>query len=158
MPLYGQVVIGAPGAGKSTYCNAMRQFLQALPRPCACVNLGKFTNLLQFNALSDPANDLLPYDCEVDVCRLVNVAEVMDKMRLGPNGALMFAMDYLESKLDWLRDELDRLEAANSRTYLLIDLPGQIELFTHHSAVKTLLSTLTQQWRHRLVCVYLVDG
>ena len=30
--MFGQVVIGPPGAGKTTYCKAMQQFLTALGR------------------------------------------------------------------------------------------------------------------------------
>ena len=44
MTVFGQLVIGAPGAGKSTYCEGMRQYMGALGRDVAVVNL-------------DPAND-----------------------------------------------------------------------------------------------------
>ena len=30
--VFGQVVIGPPGAGKTTYCNGMQQFMTALGR------------------------------------------------------------------------------------------------------------------------------
>lgn len=45
---FGQVVIGPPGSGKTTYCNGLSQFLQLIGRKVAVVNL-------------DPANDRLPY-------------------------------------------------------------------------------------------------
>ena len=47
MVLYGQIVIGAPGSGKTTYCNGMQQYLQLLGRECHVVNL-------------DPANEVPP--------------------------------------------------------------------------------------------------
>ena len=31
-PRYGQVVIGPPGSGKSTYCKGMKEFLEGLGR------------------------------------------------------------------------------------------------------------------------------
>lgn len=37
--VFGQLVVGAPGAGKSTFCSAVKQFLQALSRPCFVINL-----------------------------------------------------------------------------------------------------------------------
>lgn len=40
-PLFGQVVIGAPGSGKSTYCNIMADFLRSQKRQVVIVNLGK---------------------------------------------------------------------------------------------------------------------
>jgi hypothetical protein len=47
-----------------------------------------------------------------------------------PPSALMFCLEYLEQNLDWLEDELSRLRGH----YLLIDCPGQAELYTHHSS------------------------
>ncbi len=69
---FGQLVIGSPGAGKTTYCNGMQQFLTALKRPVSVVNL-------------DPANDTLPYDCAVDLRELITVSDVMKELELGPN-------------------------------------------------------------------------
>ena len=37
--VFGQVVIGPPGSGKTTYCNGMAQFLRGLGRKVAVVNL-----------------------------------------------------------------------------------------------------------------------
>ena len=51
MPVtFGQIVIGPPGAGKTTYCGAMAQLLRNLGRPVAILNI-------------DPANEgeTLPY-------------------------------------------------------------------------------------------------
>jgi GTPase SAR1 family protein len=69
----GQLVIGPPGSGKSTYCNGMQQYLQLIGRKVAVVNL-------------DPANDALPYDCAIDVADLVSLEAVMASLHLGPNG------------------------------------------------------------------------
>lgn len=73
MVFYGQLVIGPPGSGKSTYCNGMQQMLKALHRPHVVVNL-------------DPANDTLPYDCQIDLRHLIDHSDVMEKYHLGPNG------------------------------------------------------------------------
>lgn len=70
---FGQLVIGPPGSGKTTYCNGMQQYLQLLGRQVAIVNL-------------DPANDSLPYEAAVDVGELVSLDAVMNSLKLGPNG------------------------------------------------------------------------
>jgi len=70
---FGQLVIGAPGAGKTTYCEGMRQYLSALGRDVAIVNL-------------DPANDNPPYEAAIDLADLVSLEVVMEEMTLGPNG------------------------------------------------------------------------
>ena len=48
---FGQIVIGPPGAGKTTYCDSMSQLLQGLNRKVAILNI-------------DPANEgeALPYE------------------------------------------------------------------------------------------------
>ena len=70
---FGQLVIGPPGSGKTTYCNGMHQYLTALGRKVAIINL-------------DPANDVLPYTAAVDVSELVCLETVMEELKLGPNG------------------------------------------------------------------------
>ena len=70
---YAQIVIGAPGAGKSTYCDGMQLFLSAIGRPVAVVNL-------------DPANHTTSYPCAVDIRHLITVEDAMEKHNLGPNG------------------------------------------------------------------------
>lgn len=68
---FGQLVVGPPGSGKSTYCHGMQQLMSAIKRqPCYIVNL-------------DPANDRLPYDCAVDVFELVRLRDVMEQEGLG---------------------------------------------------------------------------
>ena len=70
---FGQLVIGPAGSGKTTYCNGMQQYLTLTGRKTAVINL-------------DPANDSLPYDCDVDISDLVSLAEVQESLKLGPNG------------------------------------------------------------------------
>ena len=60
MPLFGQVVVGPPGAGKSTYCLGMQMFCNAIGRKAAIVNL-------------DFANDVLPYTATIDVRKLITL-------------------------------------------------------------------------------------
>jgi len=42
-PHFGQVVIGPPGAGKTTYCWGVQQFLQACGRYCITAPEGLMT-------------------------------------------------------------------------------------------------------------------
>lgn len=70
---FGQLVVGPPGSGKSTYCNGMSRYMQSLGRKVAVINL-------------DPANDAPPYEVTVDVAELVQLQAVMEELKLGPNG------------------------------------------------------------------------
>lgn len=38
--IFGQLVIGPPGSGKTTYCNAMCKFLEQMGRKVAVINIG----------------------------------------------------------------------------------------------------------------------
>ena len=93
---FAQLVIGPPGAGKSTYCNGMHQFLGAIGRKCSIVNL-------------DPANDKTSYPCALDVRDLVTLEEIMSEDLLGPNGGILYALEELEENFDWLEEGLKDL-------------------------------------------------
>lgn len=140
MVFFGQVVVGPPGSGKTTYCHGMKIFIEALGRKCAIVNL-------------DFANDHFPYDVAIDVRELVSLPAVMEEVSLGPNGGLVYCMEYLLANVEWLEE---RLRAANV-SYFLFDFPGQVELYTHHKCVQVLLERLTAM-DMRLCSVHLVDS
>lgn len=129
---FGQVVIGPPGSGKTTYCHAMREFLGRLGRSVAVVNL-------------DPANEALPCPCALDIGELVTLEDVMGSLGLGPNGGLLYCMDYLAANADWLRQRLHGLRGH----YVLFDCPGQVELYTHHQALKDVFAQLAK-WNFRV--------
>ena len=92
-----QLVIGPPGAGKTTFCNGMNQFLGALGRKSSVVNL-------------DAANDRPSYPCAIDIFSLISLDDIMERERLGPNGGIMYALETLEANFDWLEDGLKSLE------------------------------------------------
>nr|XP_033810756.1 GPN-loop GTPase 2 [Geotrypetes seraphini]XP_033810757.1 GPN-loop GTPase 2 [Geotrypetes seraphini]XP_033810759.1 GPN-loop GTPase 2 [Geotrypetes seraphini] len=137
---FGQVVIGPPGSGKTTYCLGMQEFLSKLGRKVAVVNL-------------DPANEGTPYSSAIDISELVTLADVMDALKLGPNGGLIYCMEYLEANIDWLQEKLSKFKDH----YFLFDCPGQVELYTHQASLKNIFAQLSR-WNFRLAAVHLVDS
>ncbi|ORZ14579.1 GPN-loop GTPase [Absidia repens] len=137
---FGQVVVGPPGSGKTTYCWGAYQFLTASGRKVAVVNL-------------DPANDHIPYPCAINIADLITLEDTMNDLKLGPNGGIMFCVEYLLKNMDWLLEKLDELKDH----YIIFDFPGQVELFTHHNAVKEILGIL-EKHEYRLVAAHLVDA
>ena len=133
---YGQLVIGPPGSGKSTYCAGMKQFLTAVGRKVAIVNL-------------DPANHVLPYPCDVNMADLITLDDVMTSLGLGPNGGLLYCMDFLQTNMEWLHHKLQLLQDA---AYLVFDCPGQVELYTHNKSVKEITERLIK-WNIRVCYV-----
>ena len=138
---FGQVVIGPPGSGKTTYVGAMSELLKSLGRKVAIVNL-------------DPANENMNYNPDIDISTLVKVEEVMDELSLGPNGGLVYAMQFLYQNLSWLEDQLDSVPEG---TYLIMDCPGQVELYTVDQSMKDIIEHLTKS-NIRLTAVHLVDS
>ncbi|XP_009819326.2 GPN-loop GTPase 2 [Gavia stellata] len=137
---FGQVVIGPPGSGKTTYCHGMQEFMGRIGRKVTVVNL-------------DPANEVMPYQCAVDIAELITLPDAMENLKLGPNGGLIYCMEYLEANFDWLQEKL----AAFRGHYYLFDCPGQVELYTHHDALKNVFAQLAK-WNFRLAAVHLVDS
>ena len=90
----------------------MTQLLRGMGRKVAIVNL-------------DPANENMTYQPDVDVADLVRLEEVMETMGLGPNGGLVYCMQFLLENYSWLEGRLDSLDP---NTYLMIDCPGQVEI------------------------------
>lgn len=125
----------------------------------------------------DPANDILPYKCAVDISDLIDLSKVMEEENLGPNGgkaklyllfrsskilfiflhflsALVFCIEFIRKNIDWL---IDKLQAFNDH-YLLFDCPGQIELYTHDNTMRKIVHELQDVHSYRLTAVHLVDS
>ncbi|CAA7396736.1 unnamed protein product [Spirodela intermedia] len=158
--VFGQIVIGPPGSGKTTYCDGMSQFLRLigrdhplLPIHVVVVIYSGFRKVAVINL--DPANDELPYECAVNIEDLIKLSDVMSEHSLGPNGGLVYCMDFLEKNIDWLQSKLQPLIKDH---YLLFDFPGQVELFFLHSNAKSVISKLTKKMDLRLTAVHLVDS
>ncbi|CCI41885.1 unnamed protein product [Albugo candida] len=77
----------------------------------------------------------------------------MDTLELGPNGGLVYCMNYIDSNFEWL---VRQLEAFQDK-YLLFDFPGQVELYTHETSVHKILEKLGKL-NVRLSVVHLVDA
>lgn len=148
MAPYGQVVIGPPGSGKSTYCNGMNQFLNSIGRNSLIINL-------------DPANDRLPYDCTLDIRDVITLEEIMDDEKLGPNGGLIHCLEIFNESIDFFISrirELIKLSLDGQSTYVIFDCPGQTELFTTTPVFKAIFQQLIEKLDFRLCVVSLVDS
>lgn len=138
---HAQLVIGPAGSGKSTYCSIIQDH---------CNNVGRTIHVVNM----DPAADEFRYSVSFDIRDLVTLEDVQEEMGLGPNGGLVYCMEYLSQNLDWLRDEVHDY----TDDYLLIDLPGQIELYSHHPHVIRSLIRELQNCGYFVGIVYCMDS
>ena len=107
--VYGIVTIGPAGVGKTTMCHALQIHGRLHKRGIYVVNL-------------DPAADTLPYEPDVDVRELIRVEDAMREFGYGPNGGLIYCMEYLAMHLEWLEDKISEFGEDDT---LLFDCPGQ---------------------------------
>ncbi|KAL2199620.1 GPN-loop GTPase [Corynascus similis CBS 632.67] len=144
MSKYGVMVMGPAGVGKSTFCASLITHLQLNRRSAFYVNL-------------DPAAEHFEHQPDLDIKDLISLEDVMDELKLGPNGGLIYCFEFLMENLDFLSEALDSL----TEEYLVIfDMPGQIELYTHVPVIPTLIKFLTQAGAldMRLCAAYLLDA
>ncbi|MEK6956523.1 MAG: ATP/GTP-binding protein, partial [Thermoproteota archaeon] len=110
-------VTGTAGSGKSLLTSKIYEYYTRNGAFAAVLNL-------------DPGVDSLPYTCDIDVRDYVDIVSIMHQYDLGPNGSLIMANDLIASKIDELQNEVDR----TNPDYLLVDTPGQIELFAYRTS------------------------
>jgi GPN-loop GTPase len=142
-----QIVMGPAGSGKSTYCQAMQHHAETLGGPRK--RTIHVANL-------DPAAEEFGYQLAFDIRDLISVEEVMQELNLGPNGALVYCMEYLLNNMDWLQDELD---AFGDDDYIILDCPGQLELYTHIPLMRNVIDRM-RMWGYgnSMVTVFLLDA
>ena len=103
----------------------------------------------------DPAAEDFPIVTpSVDVRDLVCLSDVMEECSLGPNGGLLFCFEYLMDRLDWLEDQMGDF----SDDFLIVDCPGQIELYTHIPVMKSLIQTFQDRFNYKVCTAYLMES
>lgn len=124
------MILGPAGSGKSLLTASFGKFLEKEGYTVKFVNI-------------DPGCAVVPYTCDYDVRRKFTVEEIMQKERLGPNGAMLKAMEKL------CRIRLPNFDAD----FTLIDTPGQLEIFAFHDSGPKIVNQLGN-----LIGIFLIDG
>ncbi len=131
-------IVGTAGSGKSLLTSKIHEYY---------TRNGAFSAILNL----DPGVESLPYGCDIDVRDYVDIVSIMKQYELGPNGALIMTNDLIASKIDSIQDEIDKV----SPDYLLIDTPGQIELFAYRASGQFLVQNLRIDEK---MSIFLFDG
>ena len=144
MSKFGVMVMGPAGAGKSTFCASLITHLRMNRRSSFYVNL-------------DPAAESFEHAPDLDIKDLISLEDVMEEMGLGPNGGLIYCFEFLMENLDFLTEALDSL---TEEYLIIIDMPGQIELYTHIPILPGLVKFFTQSGALdiRLCAAYLLEA
>ena len=120
--------LGPAGSGKSTMVGAFHGWLQLNGYDAVLVNL-------------DPGALTLPYEPFMDIREKVRLDKIMEQHGLGPNGAQVVCADLLALELNWL---IKGLEAVDTH-YILVDTPGQMELFLFREAARLIVNNLSDR-------------
>jgi hypothetical protein len=131
-------IVGTAGSGKSLLTSAFSEWLKVAKQDVATINL-------------DPGVVTLPYTPDLDVRDYVNIASLMKEYRLGPNGALIMAADLIAEQVETLSGEIEELKAD----LVLVDTPGQMELFAFRASGPYIAEGLTKEPK---AIVYLFDS
>jgi len=119
-------ITGTAGSGKSTLALSLEGRLRSSEVDVAIVNL-------------DPGVLWLPYAPDVDIRDYVNYERMIEDYKLGPNGALVACVDAAVNHVDEMKEELQKLRPD----YVLVDTPGQMELFAYRDSGMFIASALS---------------
>lgn len=131
-------ISGTAGSGKTLLTSKLYEYY---------TKNGAFTAILNL----DPGVDNLPYTCDVDVRDYVDYVSIMQQYELGPNGAMIMANDLIASKMDEIQNQIDRVNPD----YLIVDTPGQIELFAYRSSGRFVVENLSAEEK---TSIFIFDG
>jgi len=131
--------IGTAGSGKSSLTASFSDWAShEMGLRVGCINL-------------DPGCVHLPYKPDFDVRELFTVASIMEAERLGPNGAMIRAAEYIEERSEEIVERLSKVEAD----LILIDTPSQMEIFVFRQAGPKVAEAMARSGR--TVAVYILD-
>jgi len=131
-------VSGTAGSGKSLLTSKLNEYYTTNGSFAAILNL-------------DPGVDTIPYTCDIDVRDYVDYVSIMQQYELGPNGAMVMANDLIASKIDDIQNDINKVNPD----YLIVDTPGQIELFAYRSSGRFLVENISSEEK---TSIFIFDG
>ncbi|KAK0179415.1 hypothetical protein PV327_005170 [Microctonus hyperodae] len=133
------IVLGMAGSGKTTFVNSLVSKLYETGKPYV-INL-------------DPACKEVIYPTNIDIRDTVNYKEVMKQYRLGPNGGIVTTLNLFSTKFDKVIELVGN--AGEQHEYVILDTPGQIEIFTWSASGTIITEALASQFP--TIVVYVMD-
>lgn len=133
------LVFGPAGSGKTTFTWKFSDWTR---------NINEY-NIAPVNL--DPAALKIPYKPIFDIRNYVTAKEMMIKYNLGPNGAIIKAVEESEKYLNNLFRSIN-----NSYDYILIDTPGIMEVFVGREVGRIIIDNLLK--RYVVIGLFIMDA
>ncbi|XP_075000742.1 GPN-loop GTPase 1 isoform X2 [Calonectris borealis] len=134
------LVLGMAGSGKTTFVQRLAAHLHGQRCPPYVINL-------------DPAVHDLPFPANIDIRDTVKYKEVMKQYGLGPNGGIVTSLNLFATRFDQVMKFIEKRQ--NASKYVIIDTPGQIEVFTWSASGTIITEALASSFPS--VVVYVMD-
>lgn len=132
--------IGMAGSGKTTLVYRMSLDLSYLKKDHYIINI-------------DPASSNIPYSPNIDIRDTIDYVKIMKEYNLGPNGAIITSLNLFATRFDQVKNIV--ASNCNLIEYILIDTPGQIEVFTWSASGSIICETFSSNYPVTLL--YIVD-
>jgi GTPase SAR1 family protein len=133
--------LGPAGSGKSTLVYAYSKWLS------------EEFGLRVYKVNLDTAAEYIPYQPDFDIRMYIDAHRIAKELGLGPNGALVKSMEMLSENIDIVTKAIDSADAD----FILIDTPGQMEVFIFRDVALKLSQSLGKYGRE-FVAVFVLDG
>ncbi|XP_060107403.1 GPN-loop GTPase 1 [Heteronotia binoei] len=134
------LVLGMAGSGKTALVQRLTAYLHSKKSPPYVINL-------------DPAVHELPFPANIDIRDTVKYKEVMKQYGLGPNGGIVTSLNLFATRFDQVMKFIEKRQ--NASQYVLIDTPGQIEVFTWSASGTIITEALASSFP--CLVVYVMD-
>ncbi|KAK1171382.1 GPN-loop GTPase 1 isoform X1 [Acipenser oxyrinchus oxyrinchus] len=134
------IVLGMAGSGKTTFVQRLTAHLHYKKSPPYVINL-------------DPAVHEVPFPANIDIRDTVNYKEVMKQYGLGPNGGIVTSLNLFATRFDQVIKFIEKKQ--QDYKYVMIDTPGQIEVFTWSASGTIITEALASSFP--CVVVYVMD-
>ncbi|KAL9104097.1 MAG: hypothetical protein Q9163_000899 [Psora crenata] len=143
------VCVGMAGSGKTTFMQRINSHLHSKREPPYVINL-------------DPAVRAVPFDSNIDIRDSLDYKAVMKEYNLGPNGGILTSLNIFATKIDQIINILEKRTTpdvenprAKSIKKIIVDTPGQIEVFVWSASGSILLDSLASSFP--TVIAYIID-
>ena len=133
------IVLGMAGSGKTTFVQRLEEELANKDKESYIINL-------------DPAVMDTLYEPNLDIKDTIKYKEVMTSNNLGPNGAILTCLNLFSTNIDKV---INLLESKNDLDYVVIDTPGQLEVFSWSASGKIITDSFSLIFPS--ILIYIVD-
>ena len=133
------IVLGMAGSGKTTFVQKLEEEIANKDKESYIINL-------------DPAVMDTLYEPNLDIRDTIKYKEVMTSNNLGPNGAILTSLNLFSTNIDKV---ISILESKNDLDFVVIDTPGQLEVFSWSASGKLITDSFSIIFPS--ILIYIID-